>query len=91
MAIFLEKEKDTEERKTIDILYLISETRQCLHCRTKTKAGFPEGVDGPEQYGVETELKRQSLIFLMVQMMSLAKSTRSISKGLIGRMYLFKQ
>ena len=80
---------DTEERKTIDILYeiqettLISETRQCLHCRTKTKAGFPEGVNGKIQYG--NGIKAAIINFLMVQMMSLQRVQEHF-KGLTGRM-----
>ena len=49
---------DTEERKLIDIEYVIkettfiAETKKCIKCRKNTKVKFPEGVDGPEQYGV---------------------------------------
>ena len=47
-----------EERKSIDIEYVIketiytAETKQCSECGEETKAEYPEGIHGPEQYGM---------------------------------------
>ena len=79
---------DTEERKLIDIEYVIKETtftaeiKECKKCQKSTKAKFPQGVNGPEQYG--TGIKAAIINFLMVQMMSLQR-VKEHFKGLIGR------
>ena len=79
---------DQEERRLIDIEYVIKkktytvETKTCSICGEKTKADFPEGVDGPEQYGVG--IKASIINFLMIQMISLQRVQEHL-KGLIGR------
>ena len=50
--------KGSEERKKIDILYEInthtvtSEIKECHEGGTENKGPFPEGIDGPIQYGI---------------------------------------
>ena len=78
----------TEERKTIDIEYVIkkeaytAETKKCPGCGEKSKAGFPGGIDGPIQYGIG--IKASVVNFLLVQMMSLQRVQEHF-KGLLGR------
>ena len=85
------KVTDTEERKTIDIVYeiqqttLISETRQCSDCGEETKAKFPKGVEGPLQYGIG--IKAAIINFLMVQNDVSAKGSGTFQR-FIGTIYL---
>ena len=77
-----------EDRKSIDIEYVIketiytSETKKCSECGEETKAEYPEGIDGPEQYGIG--IKAAIINFLMVQMISLQRVQEHF-KGLVGR------
>ena len=79
---------DTEQRKTIDIEYvvieknLISETKKCSECQEETKAPFPNGVDGKVQYGMG--IKAMAINFLIVQMISMQRIQEYFA-GLIGR------
>ena len=60
-----------EKRQVFDLperLLSVTEHRasvyRCEHCRGKTKAGFPEGVVGPAQYG---ERLKAAAVYLNVQ------------------------
>ena len=52
------KVTSTEERQEIDITYeihthtVVSETKECPQCGFENKGQFPEGIDGPIQYGI---------------------------------------
>lgn len=77
-----------DQRKKIDIVYEIveetfnAETKKCPDCGEKTKADFPEGIDGKIQYG--NGIKAAIINFLMIQMMSLIRVQEHF-KGLTGR------
>ena len=77
-----------ETRKELDIFYEVreksvhSECKQCPDCGTVTKGEFPEGMDGPLQYG--TGVKVAAVNLLMVQMMSMER-VREYLKGILGR------
>ena len=80
---------DTEQRKEIDIEYVVvettvtAETKECPECQEKTKASFPEGMDGPIQYG--DGIKALIINLLMGQMLPIQR-TQEYLMGLIGRM-----
>lgn len=82
------KVTDTEQRKSVDIFYTVSETtftaetKECPQCQEKTKAKFPQGIDGKIQYGIG--VKAAIINFLIVQMMSLQRVQEHFT-GLIGR------
>ena len=77
-----------EERKMIDIEYIIKETvvvaqtKECPDCGEQTTGKFPQGMDGIEQYGIGI---RTGIIDMMIfQMISLIR-IQEYFKGLIGR------
>jgi transposase-like protein len=79
---------DEETREEIDIIYEIRrkkvsvEIRKCGECGETTKGEFPEGMDGPLQYGIG--IKAAIINYLMVQMFSYERCSEHF-KGLIGR------
>ena len=60
-----------------------SECKECPDCGTVNKGKFPEGMDGPLQYG--TGVRTAAINFMMVQMMSIDR-IREHFKGIMGRM-----
>ena len=82
------KTTGTEQRISIDIIYTIvktiftAETKECPECQAKTKADFPEGIDGKVQYG--EGVKAAIINFTTVQMMSLQR-IQEYFMGLMGR------
>ena len=79
---------DTEERKEIDILYeinehtVIAESKECSDCGQENIAEFPQGMDGPIQYGIG--IKASIINFLIFQMLPLQRVQDHFT-GLIGR------
>ena len=79
---------DEESREEIDIIYEIRrkkvtiEIRRCDECGTVTKGEFPDGMDGPLQYGIG--IKAAIINYIMVQMFSYERCSEHF-KGLIGR------
>ena len=82
------KTTGTEQRISIDIIYTIvktiftAETKECPECQAKTKADFPEGINGKVQYG--DGVKAAIINFTTVQMMSLQR-IQEYFMGLMGR------
>ena len=78
---------DREKREILDIEYVIKKkiytavTKECSECGEENKAKFPQGIDGPIQYGIG--VKAAIINFLMVQMMSLQRVQEHF-KGLLG-------
>jgi len=79
---------DTESRVEIDIIYevrkknITAEIKECDVCGEVTKGDFPEGIDGPLQYGIG--IKSAIINYLMVQLFSYERCSEHF-KGLIGR------
>ena len=78
----------TEDRKEVDITYevhehtVISEIKECPACGQENIATFPEGMDGPFQYGIG--IKAAIINFLCFQMLPLQRVQDHFT-GLIGR------
>ena len=78
----------TDRRKIIDVVHevretvLVAETRECPGCGERTKAEFPRGVDGKEQYG--NGVRAAVVDFATAQMMSL-KRIQGHFEGILGR------
>jgi transposase len=76
-----------ERRTRIDIVFekvvthIDAEIKPCPHCRTETRAPFPETFAGPVQYGAG--IKAYALNLLIAQMLSLKRVQQSI-QTLIG-------
>jgi len=76
-----------ERRTKIDIVFekvvshVDAEVKRCPHCRTQTRAPFPEEFAGPVQYG--PGIKAYVLNLLIAQMLSLKRAQQSI-QTLIG-------
>jgi transposase len=76
-----------ERRTQIDIVFekvvthVDAEVKRCPHCRTHTRAPFPEQFCGPLQYG--PGIKAYVLNLLIAQMVSLKRAQQSI-QTLIG-------
>lgn len=76
-----------ERRTRIDIVFektiehMDAEIKQCPYCDTKVKAHFPEGIQGPLQYGAG--IKAFVISLLVTQMVSLNRVQKMI-KTLIG-------
>ena len=76
-----------ERRTQIDIVFekrvthVDAEIKRCPHCRTQTRAPFPEQFSGPLQYG--PGIKAYVLNLLIAQMLSLKRVQQSI-QTLIG-------
>ena len=79
---------DTEERKEIDIVYerhehtVIVESKECPDCGQENIAEFPQGMNGPLQYGIG--IKAAIINFLCFQMLPL-KRVQDHFTSLIGR------
>lgn len=77
-----------ERRTKIDIIFEKTvehfdvEVKQCGQCGAKVKGQFPEGVNGPIQYG--NGIKAFVICLLITQMVAL-KRVQSLVKTLIGR------
>jgi len=77
-----------ERRTKIDIIFEKTvehfdvEVKQCDNCGAKVKGSFPEGVDGPLQYG--NGIKAFVVCLLITQMVAL-KRVQSLLKTLIGK------
>ena len=80
--------KKVETRKEIDIFYEIheksvnSECKECPECGTQNKGKFPEGMDGPLQYGIG--VKTAVINLLMVQMISMQRIREHLG-GILGK------
>jgi hypothetical protein len=76
-----------ERRTQIDIVFekvvvhVDAEVKRCPHCRTHTRAPFPEAFSGPLQYGAG--IKAYVLNLLLAQMLSLQRVQQSL-QTLIG-------
>lgn len=76
-----------ERRTQIDIVFekvvthMDAEVKRCPHCRTQTRAPFPEQFCGPLQYG--PGIKAYVLNLLIAQMLSLKRVQQSI-QTLVG-------
>ena len=76
-----------ERRTQIDIVFekvvvhVDAEVKHCPHCRTQTRAPFPEAFSGPVQYGAG--IRAYALNLLLAQMLSLKRVQQSI-QTLIG-------
>lgn len=84
-----QKADNSETRIEIDIIYeviekkITAEIKECESCGGVTKAQFPEGVDGPLQYG--KGIRSAIINYLVVQMLSYERCAEHF-KGLLGKL-----